>query len=52
MVFHETTLFKDKFGGSTDTIDIASKNLKFVSVDIFEFTPQDQNVDMGILVIP
>ena len=49
MVFHETSLYKDKSYGSTD---IASKNLKFVSLDIIEFTPQDQNVDMGILVVP
>ena len=51
VVFHEIALYKDKSNGSTDATDIASKSLKFVSVDIPEVTPQDQLVDMGIPVV-
>ena len=52
MVFHETALYKDKFGGSIDVIDTASKNLEFVSLDIPEFTLQDLLVDMRIPIVP
>ena len=51
VVFHEIALYKDKSGGSTDAIDIASKSPEFVSLDIPEITPQDQLVDMGISVV-
>ena len=52
MVFHETTLYKEKFGSSIDATNTTSKNPKFVSLDILEFTPQDQTVDMEILIVP
>ena len=52
VVFHETALYKKKSGGSTDAIDTASKNPKFVSLDISKVTPQDQPIDMGIPVVP
>ena len=52
VVFHEIALYKDKSGGSTDATDIASKSPEFVNLDIPEVTPQDQSVDMGILVVP
>ena len=52
MVFHEITLYKGKSGDSTDATDTVSKNLEFVSLDILEFTPQDQPIDMGIPVVP
>ena len=52
MVFHETTLYKDKYGGSTDATDTTSKNPKFFSLNILEFTPQDQPIDMGIPFVP
>ena len=41
VVFHETALYKKKSGGSTDAIDTASKNPKFVSLDIPKVTPQN-----------
>ena len=51
MVFHETTLYNEKSGGSTDTTNTTFKNPEFVSLDIFEFTPHNQVVDMRILVV-
>ena len=51
MVFHETTLYNDKSGDSTNVIDTTFKNPKFVNLDISEFTPQDQTIDIGILVV-
>ena len=51
VVFHKTTLYKEKSGDSIDATNTASKNPKFVSLDILEFTPQDQTIDMRIPVV-
>ena len=51
VVFHETTLYKHKSSGITNATDTTSKNLEFISLDILEFTPQDQTINIGILVV-
>ena len=52
VVFHEIILYKDKSGGSTNTTDIALKNPNLVNLNIPDFTPQDQSVDMKVPIVP
>ena len=49
MVFDEKVLYKDKSSG--DLEGTVQGKSEFVSLDIPEYTPQDQQHDMGIPVV-
>ena len=49
MVFDEKVLYKDKSSG--DLEGTVQEKFKFVSLDIPEYTLQDQQHDMGIPVV-
>ena len=49
MVFDEKLLYKDKSSG--DLEGIVQEKTEFVSLDILEYTLQDQQHDMGIPIV-
>ena len=49
MIFDEKVLYKDKF--SSDLEGTVQRKYEFVSLDILEYTPQDQQLDIGIFVV-
>ena len=49
VIFDEKVLYKNKFNG--DLEGIVQEKSEFVSLNIPEYTPQDQQHDMGIPVV-
>ena len=49
MIFDEKVLYKDKSSG--DLEGTVQRKSEFVSLDIPEYTPQDQQYDMGIPIV-
>ena len=50
MVFDEKLLYKDKSSG--DLKGTVLEKSEFVSLDIPKYTPQDQQLNMKILIVP